>query len=80
MSFAIKDVIKLDDENEYLIVSKVAYENKIYYFLADVKNNGNVKFCYQGDEPDSLIELDDDAVLDEKLLQAFTMMGKEGLK
>ena len=29
----IKDVLTLDDKNEYVVVSKINYESKIYYYL-----------------------------------------------
>ena len=29
----IKDILTLDDNNKYIVVSKVNYEGKIYYYL-----------------------------------------------
>lgn len=33
----IKDTLVLDDDNEYVVVSKINYENKFYYYLVDIK-------------------------------------------
>lgn len=57
MIINIKDTLVLDDDNEYVVVSKVNYDNKIYYYLIDKNNIANVKFCYGNN--DSLIELND---------------------
>ena len=64
----IRDILTLDDNNEYVVVSKVTYENKIYYYLVDKNNNENLKFCYEN--TDSLVELND-KVLVTKLLPLF---------
>ena len=53
----IADQITLDDKNTYVVVSKVIFENKIYYYLIDIKKNDNIKFCYENG--DSLVELND---------------------
>ena len=43
----INDIVKLDDNNEYVIVSKINYENINYYYLADINNFNNVLFLYE---------------------------------
>ena len=68
MMIDIKDVITLDDDNEYTVVSKVNYESKIYYYLVDIKDNTNLKFCYE--DKDELVELVDKE-LTTKLLPLF---------
>lgn len=68
MNIDIKDTLILSDYNEYVVVSKVEYENKYYYYLVDINNNENLKFCYQnGDE---LVELSDEK-LTTRLLPLF---------
>lgn len=47
MDTNIKDIITLDNDKEYVIASKTNYEGKIYYFLVDVNDNSNIKFCYE---------------------------------
>ena len=47
MIINIKDIITLDDNNEYVVISKINYESKNYYYLLDKNNNTNVKFCYE---------------------------------
>lgn len=74
MTINIKDLLLLDDDNEYVVVSKVNYENKVYYYLIDKNNLTNVKFCYQ--DIDKLIELDD-KVLTTKLLPLFLEASKD---
>ena len=64
----IKDTIALSDNNEYVVVSKISYEDKIYYYLVDKNDNANLKFCYENG--DSLVELND-KVLVTKLLPMF---------
>lgn len=56
MIINIKDILTLDDNNEYVVVSKVKHNNKDYYYLIDKNNNKNIKFCY-GDN-DELVEIE----------------------
>lgn len=51
----ITDILTLDDNNKYVVVSKVNYENKNYYYLVDINNKENLMFCYE--ENDQLVEL-----------------------
>ena len=64
----IRDILTLDDNNEYVVVSKISYEDKIYYYLVDKNKNENIKFCYE--KEDNLVELND-KVLVTKLLPLF---------
>lgn len=61
----IKDSLVLDDDNEYVVVSKVNYNNKEYYYILDKYNSNNYKFCYL--ENDELVEINDDELI-KKLL------------
>lgn len=74
MNIDIKDTLLLDDNNEYVVVSKIKYENKDYYYLVDINNNGNVKFCYQNNE--ELVEFDNKE-LTAKLLPLFLEKNKK---
>lgn len=63
-----KDILTLDDNNEYVVVSKANYDNKIYYYLVDIANDKNIKFCYIYE--DNLIEVSDNELIT-KLLPLF---------
>lgn len=73
MTINIKDILTLDDDNEYVVVSKVNYENKNYCYLID-KKNLNVKFCYEDKE--ELVEIEDKELVT-KLLPMFVKVAKE---
>ena len=74
MIINIKDTLFLDDDNEYLVISKVNYENKNYYYLLDKNDNVNFKFCYEDNE--ELVEVNDKE-LATKLLPLFVEVAKE---
>ena len=60
----------MDDDNEYIVVSKVNYKGLIYYYLLDKNDNSNIKFCYEDNVNEELVEIDD-KVLITKLLPLF---------
>ena len=68
MTINIKDSLALDDNNEYVVISKINYETKNYYYLLDKNNEKNLKFCYEDNE--ELVEVDDKK-LATKLLPLF---------
>lgn len=68
MNIDIKDVLTFDDKNKYVVVSIVDFENKTYYYLLDINNNSNVKFCYE--DNGELVEIDDSKLIT-KLLPLF---------
>lgn len=57
----IKDSLTLDDDNEYVVVSKVNYETKEYYYILDKYNSSNYKFCYLDNE--ELVEVEDENLI-----------------
>ncbi len=57
----INDIVKLDDNNEYVVVSKINYENINYYYLADINNFNNVLFLYEN--KDELKEVSNENLL-----------------
>ena len=63
MTINIKDTLTLDDNNEYVVISKVNYESKNYYYLLD-KNN------------EELVEIEDKK-LTTKLLPLFVEVAKK---
>lgn len=78
MMLNIKDVLTLDDNNKYIVMSSATYENKNYYYLLDVNNNKNAMICYE--ENDELIKTEINK-LNEKilalLLKKMTLLAKE---
>lgn len=72
----IKDTLVLDDEDEYVVVSKANYNDKIYYYIINNNDNSDFKFCYQ--ENDELVEIEDDKLIKE-LIPLFFNNVKEVL-
>lgn len=66
----IKDLITLDDNNRYLVTNKALLDGLTYYFLVDIKNNTNIKFCYENKIGDKLelTEVDDDNLITKLIL------------
>ena len=77
MIINIKDTLTLDDNNEYVVVSKVSVDDKNYFYLIDKNDNSNVKFCYQ--DNDELVELNDKELVT-RLLPLFVENAKEELE
>jgi tyrosyl-tRNA synthetase len=64
MDIDIKDTISLSDKNEYVVISKTNYENNIYYYLMDIKDNANIKFCVENKNTgNSIIEVTDQTLI-----------------
>ena len=59
MDIEIKDIITLNDYNEYIVVGKTNYQDNAYYFLIDKNDNENMKFCLKNSERNSLQEIYD---------------------
>ena len=68
MNIDISDLITLSDKNEYVVVNKVNFNNKVYYYIADINNQSNLKFCYIDD--DELVEIKDKQLI-MKLIPLF---------
>ena len=77
MNIGIKDTITLNDNNDYLVISKVNYENNTYYYLIDVLNNENIKFCVENKNTNnSIIEVIDQSLI-QTLLPLFVDKAKD---
>lgn len=59
------DVIVLDDLKEYVVVSKVNHNGSDYIFIIEVNNTSNYKFAEVEDGEISVIEADEQELLDE---------------
>lgn len=68
MLINVKDVITLNDSNEYVVVSKVNYENRNYYYMVDINNNQNLLYCYE--ENGQFIEISNHQLL-KRLIPLF---------
>jgi len=69
MKVEIENVIKLDDNNEYVVVGKADYENEIYLYIVDI--NDNSKFKITKLDKDKLIEVENNKELIRKLIILF---------
>ena len=70
----VNDIIKLSDGIEYLVVSKVNYENNIYLCLL----NNNIKFVLL--DCNKVVEVTDNDILDELLkLIIYNLTNEEKL-
>ena len=76
MVINIKDTLTLDDDNEYVVVSKTNYKDKTYYYLLDKNNNKNFMFCYENGE--ELVE-SIDKELNAELIPLFLEAGAKEL-
>lgn len=45
MGIEIEDIITLDDKKQYVVVSKVNYENSNYIYIVDIHDTSNIKFA-----------------------------------
>ena len=72
----IKDTLILDNDNEYVVVCKTNFKNKIYYYILNNDDNSDFKFCYQ--ENDDLVEIEDYKLIKE-LIPLFFNSVKEVL-
>lgn len=62
MDIQEKDVIVLSDDNSYLVVRKINYNNNKFYYVADINNHGIVKILYEfGNQ---LFEVEDENLIE----------------
>jgi len=70
MNIDIKDVITLDDNNQYVVVSKANYSEDTYFYISDVNNNEEFKILKLNKDNGKLAEFEDE-ILVQKLLPLF---------
>lgn len=73
MNIDIRDIITLDDEKDFVIVSKITYENINYYYLININDYSNIFFCYE--DKGELVEIED-GLLIKKILPLFINASK----
>lgn len=68
-----KDILTLSDGNQYGVVSKTIKDNKTYYYLVDINDNSNIKFCYEDKTQNQikLVEIEDKDLIKELMLSFF---------
>lgn len=72
----VKDVLTLEDDKKYVVVSKIDYENKVYFYLVGVEEITDVKFGYL--DNDEFVEINDKELVT-KLLPHFYKDVKKNL-
>lgn len=72
----VKDVLTLEDDKKYVVVSKIDYENKVYFYLVGVEEITDVKFGYL--DNDEFVEINDKELVT-KLLPYFYKDVKKNL-
>ncbi len=75
MDRGIGDVVTLNDNIRYVVASKTNYENNVYYYLTEIGNLSNIKFLLENKEKNSLVEVEDKALI-QKLLPLFVNASK----
>ncbi len=74
MTINIKDTLTLDDNNEYVVISKITFDQKNYYYLLNRSNNNDPKFCYE--DRDELVEVNDKSLIT-KILPLFVEVAQK---
>lgn len=57
----IKDIVTLSDSKKYEVISKVNYNDNIYYYLVDINDISNILFLYE--ENGALLEIEDEELV-----------------
>lgn len=76
LNIDIKDCIELDDGKEYVVASKVKYKDLNYFYLVDLEENTNLKFCYEDPQDHTLVKIVDEDLIQE-LLPRFVYAAKD---
>lgn len=65
--FNIKDVLELNDNKQYVVVSKAKYNEEDYIYIAEISNENNIKFCrvINNDNITNLAVVKDDELIKE---------------
>lgn len=70
MNIDIYDQITLSNNEVYLVVGKTNYLNKVYYFLVNMKNTKDIKYCEENMKNHSVVEINN-SQLKQELLPLF---------
>jgi len=69
MNIDEKDIIVLNDDNNYIVVKKATIDNINYYYISDVNNKENIKFLYE--DGNELVEIENKNTFDNVLEKMF---------
>jgi len=69
MNINEKDIIILDDDHRYMIVKKIDFENRKYYYVSDIDNKETIKFLYE--DGDELVEIEDEQLIENVIIKMF---------
>lgn len=58
MNIDEKDIITLSNDVKYIVVKKTIYNDKFYYYIAEIDNPVEVKFLYE--DNNELVEIEDE--------------------
>lgn len=58
----LNDIIKLSDNNNYLVLSKILYNDIYYFYIVDIMDNFNFKIVTNIN--DNIMEIKDNKILD----------------
>lgn len=57
MNIEIEDILTLDDDKDYVVVSKTIIDDVNYYYLIEDSDNPKMMFCYE--DKDELVDITD---------------------
>jgi len=77
MNIEIKDILKLADNQTYVVCSKTEYQGITYFYLIDIENNENIKFVEEKQNADKTVVIE---VEDKDLLQNLLPLFYENAK
>lgn len=58
MNIEIEDILTLDDDKDYIVISKAKVENVNYYYLIEDSDSPSTMFCYE--DKDELVDITDE--------------------
>ncbi len=70
MVYEVSDVLTLNNNNKYVVVSTAEYNNKNYLFLININNNNDFMFV-EVMEDNSLELVNKEKMLDKNLIRLF---------
>lgn len=81
MEIKYQDIITLSDNNKYIVVSKVNYNDSYYVYLVDINDNTNLKFAeIENENILSELDKDIDAELINNLIPLFYDSRKDDIE
>lgn len=81
MEFEKQDIITLSDNQEYVVVSKIIYNNEYYIYLVDIHDNNNLKFAkLQNTNSVFVLDSNKNEELIKKLIPLFYDESKNDIK